>query len=207
MLVDDHGIIRDGLRLVLESEADMKVVGEAENGAEALEIAPRVQPDVVILDISMPGMDGFDCARGLTKLLPDTKILALTVHDDVQYVLRILHAGAHGFLSKRAVSSQLITAVNTILSGETYISSEISAKLASRLMRASPEREALASLSAREFQALQHLGEGHTLKETAAALGVSEKTVSTYRSRLLQKLGLQSGAELMRFALQINLLE
>ncbi len=205
LLVDDHGIIREGLRHILERQSDMTVVGEAEDGIEALEIASKVKPDVVILDISMPRMDGFDCARALASLLPNVKILALTVHDDIQYALRIIEAGAHGFVSKRAVSRELIDAIHTILSGRTHISSRISANLASQSQSGNAGIDKLKFLSNREFQVLRHLGAGRNLSETAEAVGISEKTVSTYRNRLLNKLGFKTTAELLRYAIELDL--
>ena len=205
MIVDDHGIIRDGLRHILEGQADMSVVAEAENGLQALGIAAEVYPDVIIMDISMPQMDGFDCTRLLAALLPDALILVLTVHDSIQYAFRILEAGAHGFLSKRAVSKELLIAIRTILGGRSYICSRISEKLAARLRGDGWGVDGLTSLSTREFQVLRHIGAGHNLKETAEALRISEKTVSTYRSRILEKLGFHTRAELMRYALDLKL--
>ncbi|RJP75129.1 MAG: DNA-binding response regulator [Candidatus Abyssobacteria bacterium SURF_17] len=205
MLVDDHGIIRDGLQHIIESEQNMKVVAGAEDGIEALELAKKTQPDIIILDVAMPKMDGFDCARALTALLPDAKILALTVHDDIQYAFRMLEAGAHGFVSKRAVSKELLTAIRIVLSGRTYICSRISARLASRMHAKGGSVDKLSTLSTREFQVLRHLGAGHNLKETAEAMGISEKTVSTYRSRILEKLGYRTSAEVLRYALELEL--
>ncbi len=207
LLVDDHGIIRDGLRRIIEAETAMKVVGEAENGLTALEAARKTHPDVVILDISMPDMDGFDCARSLRTLVPEAKILVLTMHDNYQYAVRMLEAGAHGFLRKESASTDLLTAIQAVLAGRIYICPQISEKLAVQYRRKRRDTDRLESLSSREFQVLRHLGAGHSLKETAKTLGISEKTVSTYRSRLLNKLNFRTTADLIRYALEKRLLE
>ncbi|MBI5118486.1 response regulator transcription factor [Candidatus Poribacteria bacterium] len=207
MLADDHTIIREGLRRVIEENVSMKVVGEAENGVRTLEIAQKTQADVIVLDISMPEMDGFDCTRALRSLVPDARILVLTMHENVQYAIRILEAGANGFICKDAAARDLIKAIQIVLAGRTYICPEISEKLAAKYRLQKTDTDSLESLSTREFQVLRHLGTGHSLKETAQALGISEKTVSTYRSRLLEKLELRTTADIIRFALEKRLLE
>ncbi|MBI4830329.1 MAG: response regulator transcription factor [Candidatus Lindowbacteria bacterium] len=207
MVADDHAIIREGLRRVLEQNAGMKVVAEAENGIRALDLAKETSPDVIILDISMPEMDGFDCARSLRALVPHAKILVLTVHDNVQYAIRILEAGAHGFMCKDMATKDIIDAIQVVLAGRTYICPEISEKLASQFRLRRGDTDSLESLSTREFQVLRHLGSGHSLKDTARALGISEKTVSTYRMRILEKLNLRTNAQLIRYALEKRLIE
>ena len=207
MLVDDHGIIRDGLRRIIEEETNIQVVGEAENGKQALEVAQKIRPDVVILDITMPEMDGFECARSFRKLMPDTKILVLTMHDRIDFAVRILESGAHGFLIKDSASEELLTAIRTLLAGKPYIGQQMAEKLATQIRRKGKGAHSLKTLSARELQVLRHTGEGCSLKEIGEKLGISEKTVTTYRNRVLEKLGLQSSADLIRYALENGLVK
>jgi len=207
LLADDHAIIRDGLRRIIEEETTMKVVGEAENGVKALEAAQKAHPDLIILDISMPEMDGFDCVRYLRKLVPKTKILVLTMHDSLQYAIRTLEAGAHGFLLKDSASKELITAMRTVLDGRAYMCPQASEKMAEQYRMKRSGVKLLSALSSREFQVLRHFSSGHSLKQTAEAMCISEKTVSTYRSRILDKLGLNTTADLSRYALEERILE
>ena len=206
MIVDDHAIIREGLRRIIEGETSMTVVGEAESGEKALEVAQKVDPDIIILDISMPEMDGFDCMEHLRRLVPDAKILVLTMHDSLQHAVRMLESGAHGFLLKDSVSKELLTAVETVLEGRSYICPRTTEKMAG-LYRSGGGGGRLEVLSSREFQVLRHLGAGRSLKETAESMCISEKTVSTYRSRILEKLGLNTTADIIRCALEEGLLE
>jgi DNA-binding NarL/FixJ family response regulator len=207
LLADDHSIVRDGLRRIVEEDGAMAVVAEASDGLEAIQKVAASKPDVAVVDISMPGIDGLEVVSRLKDSHPDLPVLILTMHEEAQYVVRAIEAGAMGYLTKQSAPEQLVTAIHRIFDGHRYITDEATEALALRIARGAQAKTPLESLSMRELQVLRRLGMGHTNREIANAYNISIKTVDTYRSRLLKKLDLRNNAELIRFAIQNNLIE
>ncbi len=205
VLADDHAMMRDGLRAVLE-KAGIEVVGEASNGREAIAVTTRLRPDVVILDIAMPELNGMDAARRLTADVPGIKILALSMNSDRRYVVAMLEAGASGYLLKNAASAELLDALNALSRGQTYLSPAIAGSVVDlALHKASVRPAAGRPLSTREREVLQLLAEGNSSKEIAAALSIAVPTVETHRRQIMEKLGLRSVAELTKYAIREGL--
>ncbi len=207
LLADDHSIVRDGLRRIVEEDGAMTVVAEASDGREALRKIDDSRPDVAVVDISMPGYDGLDVVSRLKDAHPTLPVLILTMHEEAQYVVRAIEAGAMGYLTKQSAPEQLVTAIRKLHDGQRYITDEATEALALRIAKGTRAKTPLDSLSMRELQVLRRLGMGHTNRELASAYNISIKTVDTYRARLLKKLDLRNNAELIRFALQNNLVE
>ncbi|MCX8035442.1 MAG: response regulator transcription factor [Candidatus Sumerlaeia bacterium] len=202
LLADDHIMVREGLRRVLEDSGLIEIVGEAADGVETIQKAESTNPDVILLDISMPGMTGLEAVGRLRAILPRAGILILTMHDNVQYAYHALQAGANGFLLKQAAATELIKAIKAIREGKTYVTAEIADRLMNRLARPHTRPPVLESLSTREFEVFTLLGQGRTVREVAKSMGLSERTVSTYRSRLMEKLQVRNTAELIRLAME-----
>jgi len=207
LLADDHSIVRDGLRRIVEESGNMEVVAEADDGHEAIQKTRDHTPDVVVVDISMPGLDGLEVISRLSTDFPDLPILVLTMHEEEQYVVRAIEAGAKGYLNKKSAPEQLVTAIRKVYEGARYLTEEAVEMLALRVARGADGRSPLDSLSTRELQVLRRLAMGHTNREIASAYHISIKTVDTYRFRLLKKLGLRNNAELSRFAIQKHLID
>ncbi len=207
LLADDHQIVRDGLRRIIEDANDISVVAEASDGRDALRQAATALPDVAVIDISMPGLDGLEAISRLRSLIPDLPILILTMHEEEQYAVRAFEAGAMGYITKRSAPEQLVDAIRKIHAGLRYLTDETAELLALRVARGSQSKSLLDSLSTRELQVLRRLAMGHTNREIADAYCISIKTVDTYRYRLLKKLNLRNNAELSRFAIQNRLIE
>ncbi len=207
LLADDHSIVRAGLRRIVEESGDMEVVAEADDGREAIQLVQSTEPDVAVIDISMPGLDGLEVISQLQTLQPKLPVLVLTMHEEGQYVVRAIQAGAMGYLTKQSAPEQLVTAIRKIHDGQRYITDEAAESLALRVAKGSNGKSPLDSLSMRELQVLRRLAMGHTNREIASAYHISIKTVDTYRARLLKKLDLRNNAELSRFAIQNNLVE
>jgi DNA-binding NarL/FixJ family response regulator len=211
LVVDDHSVVREGLRRVLEegSGGDLRVVAEAANGAEAVERAVREKPDVVLLDLTMPGPGGSGLAvvRTLRDRAPNARVLILSVHDDREYVLESVRAGAHGYLRKDSSPAEIRQAIHAVCAGDSFFSPPVARHLAAAVQDGS-ERPAgsLAALTARERDVLIGVASGRTNRETAAALGISVRTVETHRDSLMRKLGIHTVAELTRFALEHRLI-
>ncbi len=211
LVVDDHSVVREGLRRVLEegSGGDLRVVAEAANGAEAVERAVRDKPDVVLLDLTMPGPGGSGLAvvRTLRDRAPDARVLILSVHDDREYVLESVRAGAHGYLRKDSSPAEIRQAIHAVCAGDSFFSPPVARHLAAAVQDGS-QRPAgsLAALTARERDVLVGVASGRTNRETAAALGISVRTVETHRDSLMRKLGIHTVAELTRFALEHRLI-
>ena len=205
LLADDHAILRAGLAMLVRAQPDLEVVGEAADGIEALEKIRKTKPDVVILDLTMPRMNGFDALREIVRDIPQTKVLVLTMHDDPAYGRSLLAAGALGYVTKKAADRELLTAIRTVREGRQFVdvtqAEDMLPKFAARL----PASREL--LSQRERQVLALLARGHTHQEVADRLTLSIKTVETYLSRLTSKLGLHRRAELVRYALETGILE
>jgi two-component system invasion response regulator UvrY len=205
LLADDHAIFRAGLRRLVEEAGDMVVVAEAADGREAIERVHDVMPDVVVIDISMPGLDGLEVMSQLSFSHPKLPILVLTMHEEEQYVVRTISAGARGYLTKRSVPEQLVKAIRKVHAGGRYLTEEAAELLALRMASGARDRSLIDTLSNREIQVLRRLVLGQTTREIAEVYHISVKTVDTYRSRLLQKLNLRNNAELTRFAIQNDL--
>lgn len=207
LLADDHGIVRAGLRRIVEDSADMEVVAEAADGKEAIRQARKQALDVVVVDISMPGMDGLEVISQLRVYNPQLPIIVLTMHEEEQYVVRAFEAGAMGYITKRSAPEQLVEAIRKVHAGGRYLTDEAAELLALCVARGAQARFPLDTLSMRELQVLRRLALGHTNREIAESYHISIKTVDTYRSRLLKKLNLRNNAELARFAMQNRLIE
>lgn len=200
-LADDHAMVREGLKRLIESEPDLKVEGEAADGVEAVSGALRTKPDVVVLDVSMPRMNGAEATRQLHAARPEMKILALTVHEDRSYLHELLEAGASGYVLKRAAGDELIRAIRAVAAGGTYVDQRIVGNLITALVHPPNHHEApIEKLSDRELTVLRLIASGYTNKEIAAQLEVSVKTIETYKSRSMEKLGLRSRVDIVRVA-------
>jgi two-component system invasion response regulator UvrY len=207
LLADDHSIVRAGLRRIVEDSEDMVVVAEAADGREAIRQVRKESPDVVVVDISMPGLDGLEVVSRLHSDYPNLPIIILTMHEEEQYVVRAIEAGAMGYITKRSAPEHLVNAIRKVLEGGRYLTDEAVELLALRVARGTHARSPLDTLSMRELQVLRRLALGHTNREIAESYHISIKTVDTYRSRLLKKLNLRNNAELSRFAMQNRLIE
>jgi len=210
LVADDHAIVRTGIRHVLEGEPGFTVVGEAATGPETLTLALEHRPDVAVLDISMPGQSGLSVTAELRRHCPDTRVLILSMHDNTEYVLESVRAGAHGYLLKDTAATELRGAVRAVAQGESYFSPPIASRL-SAVVRGDLAVEAspaglLAQLTGREREVLIGVTRGLTNKEIAAELGISHRTVETHRESLMRKLSLRSVAELTRFALETGVI-
>jgi len=207
LLADDHSIVRAGLRRIVEESGEMVVIAEASDGNEAIKQIRKTLPDVAVVDISMPGMDGLEVINQLRSYCPELPILILTMHEEEQYVVRAIGAGARGYMTKRSAPEELVNAIRKVHSGGRYLSDSAAESLALRLGRGTSNMSLLDTLSNREIQVLRCLSLGKTNSEIAEIYHISIKTVDTYRSRLLRKLNLRNNAELSRFAIQNGLIE
>jgi DNA-binding NarL/FixJ family response regulator len=207
LLADDHSIVRAGLRRIVEESGDMEVIAEAADGREAIQQAHKQLPDVAVIDISMPALDGLEVISQLLNYYPKLPILILTMHEEGQYVVRAIEAGAMGYITKQSAPEQLVKAIRKVHSGSRFVTDEAAEALALRVAKGAHGQSPLDSLSMRELQVLRRLAMGHTNREIANAYSISIKTVDTYRSRLLKKLNLRNNAELSRFAIQNRLIE
>jgi two-component system, NarL family, response regulator NreC len=205
LLADDHSVVRQGFRRILESQPDMEIVGEAGNGREAIENATQLLPDVVVMDVAMPELNGIEATRRLTAASPRTRVLALSMHKDAVYVREILRAGARGYLLKDAIDADLLAAVRAVAKGEGYLSPAIAdAVLTDYRQHVSDPIDLLTS---REREVLQLIAEGKTNKEVAVTLKLSVYTVDAHRGRIMEKLNLHSTGELVRFAVRKGLVD
>ena len=213
MIADDHAILRAGLRSLLALQEDMELIAEAIDGQDAVNKAEQNKPDVLLMDITMPGMNGIEALKHVRKVSPGSRVLILTMHDDHAYLRSVLAAGGSGYLVKRAADTELLAAIRTVHQGRSYIdvgleNNQLQAVLDNDEQEASDAGgRSLDTLSERERQVLELVALGYTHKEVGEELSVSVKTVETYRSRLSEKLGLRSRAELVKFALDRGLLD
>jgi two-component system response regulator NreC len=207
LLVDDHKIIRDGLRAILEKEPEIEVVGEAADGHEAISCARTLGPDIVVMDVSMRGLNGIDATARIVSELPGIKVIGLSMNSDRRYVLAMLTAGAGGYLLKDAASQELIRALRTVAAGHTYLSPEITGIVVDTAVHASRPVEAdpASTLSTREREVLQLLAEGRTSKDIGAQLHIAVTTVDTHRRQIMCKLKLRTVAELTKYAIREGL--
>lgn len=208
VVCDDHALFREGVKALLNSQPDIEVVGEAADGQEAVEVAVRLSPDVVLMDISMPVLKGFDAVRRIRKARPSVQVLILTVYDDDDLVGRCLDAGASGYVLKDSPPLQLVYAIQRVHQGEQYLSPRvITAVVREYLSHPAKFREGYELLSDREREILVLLAEGHTLKDIAAQLNLSVKTVDAHKANLMRKLDLHDRVELIRYAIRKRLVE
>jgi len=221
MLVDDHDLVRTGLRSFLEKQPGMEVVGEARDGTEALRLVPEIRPDIVLMDITMPQMDGLEATKRIKATCPEALVLTLTVHEDKQYFMQMLAAGASGYLTKQAAPDELVAAIRAVAAGNVYLQPALARWLLDdyqRLARQAPEaaRSAggraaggpvgLAILSARERQVLEMVAEGLSNDAIGQRLTLSPKTIARHRERIMNKLNLHSRTELVKFAIRTGLI-
>jgi len=207
LLADDHPVLRAGLRALLETDPSVEVVGEASTGAEAIERALQLRPDIVLMDLSMPGTNGLEATRRITALGIGVHVLVLTVHAEEEYLVPVVEAGAAGYLTKTSADQDLLEAVRTVARGEVYLPAGAATLLLKqvRLGKGDPA-PGLQELSPREQEVLALTAEGYSSTEIGKRLFISAKTVDTYRARIMQKLGLTHRSELVRFALRVGLL-
>jgi DNA-binding NarL/FixJ family response regulator len=207
LLADDHSIVLAGLRRLVEESEEMEVVAEASDGREAIQKIREMQPDVAVIDLSMPEIDGLEVINQIHPEYPDLPIIVLTMHAENQYVVRAIEAGAMGYITKQSAPEHLVNAITKVYSGSRYLTNDAAEALVLRVARGNRNRSPLDSLSTRELQVLRRLAMGHTNREIASTYNISIKTVDTYRFRLLKKLSLRNNAELSRFAMQNGLIE
>lgn len=207
LLADDHAIVRAGLRRLVEESGDMQVVAEAADGREAIHLIRELRPDVAIIDLSMPHIDGLEVIQRLRPEFPQLPIIVLTMHTENQYVIRAIEEGAMGYITKQSAPEQLVKAIRKVLGGSRFLTDDAAESLALKVSQGRRGRSGLDDLSTRELQVLRRLALGHTNREIAEAYNISIKTVDTYRFRLLKKLDLRNNADLSRFAIQNGLIE
>ncbi len=209
LIADDHAIVRDGVRMILEAQPDMEVVGEAADGREALEKARRLAPGLILMDIAMPGMNGLEATAIVKREMPDVQVLALTMHEEYQYFFEVLRAGASGYVLKGAASAELLAAIRAVARGGVYLHPAVAKNLVSDYIRrvdSGEEKAHYDGLSERERQVLTLVAEGKTSQQIAGELFLSVNTVQTHRSHIMEKLGLQNRAELIRYAIRRGLI-
>lgn len=217
MLVDDHDVVRTGLKSLLDMESDMKVIAEATNGAEAIEKLSKIKPKVIVMDITMPTMDGFEATRKISKKYPNCLVLALTVHEDKQYFFEMLAAGSKGYITKQAASEELVSAIRAVASGNVYLQPALARWLLDDYKRINKgkfngssqqvDSTDLEVLSKRELEVLELVAESLTTPEIAKKLDLSPKTVSRHRERIMNKLNIHSATELVKFAIRTGLID
>ena len=204
VLADDHVVVREGLKALIDGQPDLEVVAEASDGRAALEQVQAHQPDVVIMDVSMPELSGEQATEQLRRDNPAVKVLALSIHEDIAYIRRLIEAGAVGYVLKRSAAETLIAAIRAVAAGEMYLDPALASRLVSELMRgqshaSGPIRN---DLSEREAEVVRLLAQGYSNKEIAAQLAISVRTIETYKARAMEKLGIDGRAALVRYAAQ-----
>ena len=209
LLVDDHPIVRTGLRMLFQSEPDMQVVGEVDSGAEAIAAVPRLHPDVVIMDVAMPGMTGIEATRQIKANSPETAVLALTMHEDEQYFFAMLNAGASGYIPKRAAPDDLVAAIRVVAEGNVFLYSSLARFLMKDIVeqKLTPTGEGDDGLTAREIEVLTLIAEGRTSREIAEDLVISVKTVERHRENIMNKLDIHSRVEQVKYAIKRGLIQ
>ena len=202
LLVDDHSVVRDGLRVLLEAEGDIAVVGGAANGLEAVRKVRELHPDVVVMDLAMPELNGTEATAQIHDISPEVEVLVLSMHSTAEHILRAFQAGAQGYVLKESAGPEVVAAVRAVHAGKRYLSQKIAGTVVDDYIRQRRAATPLDTLSRRERQILQLVAEGKSTAEIAKALFLSPKTVDTYRSRMMHKLGIDNFAGLVRFAIQ-----
>jgi len=210
LLVDDHEVVRSGLRMLLESQEDIQIVGEAGTAAEALEAVERLEPEVILLDIGLPDMSGIQVMERIQKIEPEAAVVALTIHEDKEYFFKMLDAGATGYVPKRAAPDELLTAIRAAAQGQVYLYPSLATLLVKDYLVQDPEaRESrkLDGLTERELEVLTHVADGATNAEIGNDLGISPKTVARHRENMMGKLNLHSRTELVRYAIRKGIIK
>jgi DNA-binding NarL/FixJ family response regulator len=210
LVADDHTILRAGLKMMLNAQPDIEVVGEASDGHQAISEAQRLRPDVIIMDITMPECNGVEATKQVKRLLPGTRVLVLTMHENEEYLFQMLRAGAAGYILKEAADTELISAIRVVSSGRFYLSSSAQSMMVSDYLQrvnTGEEHDSYYALTEREREILKLVAEGHTNSQIGERLFISPKTVDTHRTHIMDKLNLHSRAELVKFAMRRGLLE
>ena len=210
LLVDDHAVVRSGLRMLLANEGDVEIIGEAGTAAEALASATDLEPDVILMDIGLPDKSGIDATSEIKARFPDVAIVALTIHEDEEYFFKMLEAGASGYVPKRAAPEELLTAIRAAANGEVYLYPSLAKLLVRDFLVSEPvdsKRAEGRELTAREQEVLTHLAEGESNDEIGKALVISPKTVARHRENIMRKLNLHSRAELVRYAIRKGIIK
>lgn len=210
LLVDDHAVVRTGLRMLLEVESDIEIVGEADDASEALNQISQLEPDVVLMDIGLPDMSGIDATRSIKQLAPSTAVVALTIHEDEEYFFQMLDAGASGYVPKRAAPEELLTAIRVTAQGEVYLYPSLAKLLVKDYLTQAtlPKNQALLNgLTPRENEVLTLLADGESNNEIADQLSISPKTVARHRENIMGKLNLHSRAELVKYAIRKGIIQ
>lgn len=209
LLVDDHAILREGIKALLEKKENIEVVAEAANGREAVSKVAQFRPDVAVLDISMPLMDGLEATRQMKRESPDVKILILTMHDDEEYFFQLLRAGASGYVTKKAVSRELVSAIEAVCRGESFFCPSMAKSLLSDYLRLARDSEHAEQeeLTPREREIVKLIAEGYTNQQIASLLHRSVKTIESHRSNILRKLGVHDSTALVKYAVRKKLIE
>ncbi len=210
LIADDHAILREGIRMILASQNDIEVVGEAANGQEAIEEVNKLAPDVVLMDIAMPGLGGLEAVLEIIKLRPETKVLVLTQYENTEYIYRLLKSGASGYVLKKAAGSDLVNAIRSVYHGKSFVDPAIADKVIKGFLERpdiSRDEALYDGLSDREKQVLKLLAEGHTNQQAGDILHLSIKTVMTHRNNLMEKLGLHNRTELVKYAIRKGLVD
>jgi two-component system response regulator NreC len=210
ILADDHAVVRSGLRMLLEVQPDIEIVGEVETGTEAVSKTRSLKPDIVLMDIQMPGLNGIEATKQIKEFAPDTAVIALTMYEDDQYFFEMLHAGASGYVPKRAAPDELLTAIRAVGRGEVYLYPSLASRLVlDYLKRADSDDQPLIydDLTPREREVLTLIAEGLSNAEIAEKLVISVKTVDRHRENIMRKLNLHSRVDLVKYALKIGLID
>jgi len=202
LLADDHEMVREALARILEESGRVSIIGQTDDGIRLVEMARNAPPDVIVLDYTLPGHDAPQVIRMLLQAVPELRVLVLTVHENIHYAVRVLETGAHGYLIKSAAVDELVGAIERVHNGGIYLSSKISDDVVEHMRRPKRERVGLESLSQREFDFLRLIGSGMALQEVAKQMNITASTASTYRSRIIEKLNLGSTADLIRYAIE-----
>jgi two-component system response regulator NreC len=206
LLVDDHKVVRSGLRMLLDNEADLTIVGEADTGQEALQLVEQLQPDLVLMDIGLPDLSGIDVTYQIKQRWPKIAVVALTIHEDEEYFFKMLQAGVNGYVPKRAAPEELLIAIRTTIEGGVYLYPSL-AKLLVKDYLAGERPDQLDGLTEREQEILAHLAEGASNEAIADTLNISQKTVSRHRENIMRKLNLHSRADLVKYAIRKGIIQ
>jgi two-component system response regulator NreC len=208
-LVDDHAVVRSGLKMLLENERDVEISGEAASASEAIEAALRLKPNVILMDIGLPDLSGIDATREIKKRLPDVSIVALTIHEDEEYFFKMLEAGASGYVPKRAAPEELLTAIRAAATGQVYLYPSLAKLLVRDFLDGgrAPDEQTSSELTDREKEVLTYLAEGASNEEIAGSLVISPKTVARHRENIMRKLNLHSRSELVRYAIRKGIIK
>ena len=207
LLVDDHALVRAGIRALIEGKPGIEVIAESGDGDEALRLIGELHPNLVLLDITIPSLNGFEVLEQITKQYPQTRVIILTVHEGTEYAMRALRAGAAGYLPKSAATIELEDAISAVAQGGTYLSHEISQKTLFEYAQARTPQDLLASLTSRQREILKLIAEGQSTKEIGSNLNISVKTVESHRAKLAEKLDIHDVAGLVRFAIRMGLIQ